>query len=50
MVVAVETVSAELPDVVIDAGLKDAIAPVGSPVTLRFTVSVKPFRGPIVVE
>jgi hypothetical protein len=45
---AVETVRAELPEVVIDAGLKLAVAPVGSPVTLRFTVSVKPFSAPIV--
>ena len=48
VVVAVETVSAELPEVLIDAGLKLAVAPVGSPFTLRFTVSVKPFSAPIV--
>ena len=49
VVVAVETVSVELPEVVTDAGLKLAAAPLGKPVTLRFTVSVKPFSAPIVV-
>ncbi len=49
VVVAVETVRVELPEVVTDAGLKLAVAPVGSPLTLRFTVPVKPFRALIVV-
>jgi hypothetical protein len=43
VVVAVKTVSIELPEPAIDVGLKLAVAPVGSPLTLRFTVSVKPF-------
>jgi hypothetical protein len=49
VVVAVETVSVEFPEAETDAGLKLAVAPVGSPVTLRFTVSVKPFSAPMVV-
>ena len=44
---AVETASVEFPEVVIDAGLKFAVAPEGKPVTLRSTVSVKPFSAPI---
>jgi hypothetical protein len=49
VVVAIETVSVELPEPAIDVGLKLAVAPVGSPLTLGFTVPVKPFRTPIVV-
>jgi hypothetical protein len=49
VVVAVETVSVELPEVETDAGLKLAVAPVGKPLRLRFTVSVKPFSAPMVV-
>ena len=44
---AVETVSVEPPEVVIDAGLKLAVAPTGNPLTLRFAVPVKPLRGAI---
>jgi hypothetical protein len=44
---AVEIVSVEFPEVVIDAGLKLAVAPAGKPLTLRFTVPVKPLRGAI---
>ena len=44
VVVAVETVSVELPEPAIEVGLKLAVAPVGNPLTLRFTVPVKPFR------
>lgn len=46
---AVATVSVELPDVLIDVGLKLAVAPVGKPLTLRFTVSLKPFKSLTVV-
>jgi hypothetical protein len=38
VVVAVEMVSADVPEPETDAGLKLAIAPVGNPLTLRFTV------------
>jgi hypothetical protein len=48
-VVAVETVSDEVPEPATDVGLKVAVAPVGNPLTLRFTVSVNPSRGLIVV-
>jgi hypothetical protein len=41
-VVAVETVSVELPEPATDVGLKLAVAPVGNPLTLRFTVPVNP--------
>ena len=43
IVVAVETVSVALPEPEIDAGLMLAVAPVGNPLTLRFTVEAKPF-------
>ena len=49
VVVAVETVSVELPEVETDAGLKLAVAPVGKPLTLRLAVPVKPFSAPTVV-
>jgi hypothetical protein len=49
VVVVVDTVSVELPEVVIDAGLKLAVAPEGKPLKLRLTVPVKPFSAPIVV-
>jgi hypothetical protein len=42
IVVAVETVSVELPEPVTDVGLKIPVAPVGSPLTLRLTMPVKP--------
>ena len=45
VVLAVVTVKVEEPDVVTDAGLKLAVAPVGSPLTLRFTVPVNPSVG-----
>jgi hypothetical protein len=41
---AVETVSVEFPEPPTDIGLKLAVAPVGSPLTLRFTVPAKPLR------
>ena len=40
VVVDVETVSVELPEPETDDGLKLAVAPVGNPLTLRFTVPV----------
>jgi len=43
VVAVVEIVSVELPEPATDAGLKLAVAPVGSPLTLRLTVPVKPF-------
>ena len=43
VVAAVETVSGEVPEPVIDIGLKVAVAPVGNPFTLIFTVLVNPF-------
>ena len=49
VVVAVEIVSVELPDVETDEGLKLAVAPVGKPFTLRLTVPVKPFSAPTIV-
>lgn len=45
VVLAVVTVKVEEPEVVTDAGLKLAVAPVGSPLTLRFTVPVNPLVG-----
>jgi hypothetical protein len=38
----VETDRVELPEVVTDVGLKLPVAPVGNPLTLKFTVPVKP--------
>jgi hypothetical protein len=38
----------EEPDVVTEVGLNEALAPVGSPLTLKATVPVKPFAGVIV--
>jgi hypothetical protein len=43
VVIAVEIVSVEFPEVATDVGLKFAVAPVGNPLTLRFTVLVNPF-------
>lgn len=40
VVIAVETVSAELPEPETEVGLKLAVAPVGNPLRLRFTVPV----------
>ena len=45
VVVAVEIVSVEWPEPETDMGLKPAVAPVGKPLTLRFTVPVKLLRG-----
>jgi hypothetical protein len=45
VVVAVEIVSVEWPEPETDMGLKPAVAPVGRPLTLRFTAPVKPLRG-----
>ena len=41
----VDTVSVVGPDVLTDAGLKDAVAPAGRPVTPKVTVPVKPVPG-----
>jgi hypothetical protein len=38
----------EEPEVVTEVGLNEAVAPVGSPLTLKVTVPVKPFVGVIV--
>jgi hypothetical protein len=42
------TVMTDEPAFVIDVGLKEAVAPVGSPLAARFTVPVKPFSAVIV--
>ncbi len=42
VVLAVVTVKVEEPDVVTEAGLKVAVAPVGNPLTPKFTVPVNP--------
>jgi hypothetical protein len=39
-------VSVEDPDVLIDAGENDGVAPLGKPLALRLTVPVKPFSAP----
>jgi hypothetical protein len=44
------TVSVDVPDVVIEAGLKLAVAPVGRPEALKFTVPVNPVKAPTVTE
>ena len=49
VVVAVETISAQVLGFTADAGMKLAVAPAGNPLTFRLTVSVNPFRGLIVV-
>jgi hypothetical protein len=49
VVVAVVTDNVELPEPETDVGLRLAVAPVGNPLTLRFTVSVKPFSALSVV-
>ena len=41
----VETYNVVLPEVLIDAGEKVAVEPVGIPLTLKFTNPVKPFVG-----
>ena len=41
-------VKVEVPEPVIDAGLKVAVTRLGTPVTLRLTVPVKPFSAPMV--
>jgi hypothetical protein len=41
----VATLSVVEPDVVSDVGAKDAVAPAGKPVTLKFTVPVNPVPG-----
>jgi hypothetical protein len=42
--VEVAIVSVELPEPLIDAGLKLAVAPAGKPLTLRFTLSANPLE------
>jgi hypothetical protein len=44
----VVTVIVDEPDPVTEAGLKDAVAPVGSPLALRVTTPEKPFCDAIV--
>ena len=39
----VATLSVDEPEPVTDAGLKDPVAPVGNPLTLRLTALLKPF-------
>ncbi len=41
-------VKVEVPDVVMDAGLKVAVTRLGTPLTVRFTVPVNPFSAPMV--
>ena len=41
-------VRVEVPDVVTDAGLNVAVTRLDTPLTVRFTVPVKPFRAPMV--
>ena len=48
VVVAVLTVMVEEPGVLTDAGLKCAVAPIGSPLTLNVTVPVNPPNGVVV--
>ena len=48
VVLAVVTVKVEEPDVVTDAGLNVAVAPVGNPLAVKVTVPAKPFRAVIV--
>ena len=43
----VETVRVELPDVMIEAGLKLSVAPLGSALALRLTVPLKPLEEPM---
>jgi hypothetical protein len=42
---AVVTFKVDEPEVVTDAGLKDAVAPLGSPLRLKDTAPVKPLVG-----
>ena len=42
----VVTVIVELPEVVMEAGVKDAVAPEGRPFALRVTAPVNPLRAP----
>ena len=49
VVLLVVIVNVELPEVVMDAGLNEAVAPAGIPLALRATVPVKPPDGVIVV-
>jgi len=42
------TVSVEEPDPVTEAGTNPAVAPEGKPLTEKLTVSVNPFKAPIV--
>ena len=41
-------VKVEVPDVLIDVGLKVAVTRPGTPLTVRLTVPVNPFSAPIV--
>src|SRR6516225_7989607 len=44
----VATERVELPEPATEVGLKLAVVPLGSPLTLKFTVPVKPFTAPTV--
>src|ERR1700693_5412582 len=46
--VVVVTVSVELPAPLTDVGLNTPVAPVGNPLTLRFTTPLNPFTAPTV--
>ena len=50
VVLAVVTVSVEVPLPLMVPGEKLAVAPAGNPVALRVTVPVNPFRAPTVTE
>jgi hypothetical protein len=43
-------VRVEFPDPVIVAGAKDAVVPVGNPLTFKFTLALKPFNDPMETE
>ncbi len=49
VVEAVETDKVEFPEPATEVGLKLPVAPLGKPLTLRFTVPVKPFTAVMVV-
>jgi hypothetical protein len=48
MLVEVEMLSVELPDVLIDTGLKLAVIPLGNPLAVNETVPENPFKEPTV--
>ncbi len=50
MLLVVVTASDEVPEPVTDEGVKLPVAPVGKPLTLKFTVPVNPLIALIVTE